>query len=161
MAKVKKKKKKYVFVKGSNPSVVWDPKGKGPLASFKDPGTGRVIGTFTTTDPEVAKTLKKLGYHERGEFPGGPPKNGFDEFVHDPPDHITPGGPPPKGMKGRDIVVKEEVTVTNETPKKPKTSKNTKPKKKKDKVVSKDGKKKKKKLVNVKKSSKKSSKSSD
>lgn len=141
----KKKKKKYTFIKGSNPSVVWHPKGKkGIIASFKDPKTGRVVGTFTTTDPKVAKYLKKLGYERKKDYPDGPPEGGFAEYKHPPPDHITPGGPTPK--KGKDIAVKEKKTVTGK-PSKTKTSKKkkvVKPKKKKD-LVEKAGVKKKKK----------------
>lgn len=144
MATTKKKEKKFTFIKGSNPSVVWNPNGKkGILASFKDPKTGRVVGTFTTTDPKVAKQLRKLGYKRKKDYPNGPPKGGFEEHVHPPPDHITPGGPTPS--KGVDIAVKEKKTVTTK-PSKTETSKKkvTKPKKKKDLVEKADKKKKKK-----------------
>jgi len=114
----KEKKKKYVFVRGSLPSVVWDSKKNKALAEFCDPNTKKVTGIFITTDETVADRLREMGYREKKDFPDGAPTEGFSPRIHPPPDHITPGGPVPK--KKVDIDVDETVTdeSTNSTKRK-------------------------------------------
>ena len=102
MAKVKK----YIFVRGANPSVVWDPIKGRPLAEFCDTVTKRVTGVFVTRDKKVADKLKELGYKERKDFPIGAPMGGFEEKIPPPPTHITPGGPTPE--KQADIDIEED-----------------------------------------------------
>jgi len=140
MAKVKK----YIFVRGANPSVVWDPIKNKPLAEFCDSETKRVTGVFVTRDKKVADRLKELGYKERKDFPVGAPMGGFEEMNPPPPTHITPGGPTPEKREDIDIEEYEDEdevediedldeTVTDETfsetEKEPSVSK-AKPKKK-------------------------------
>jgi len=106
MAKVKKLKK-YVFVRGSLPTIAWDPVKGVPLAEFCDPTTKRVTGKFTTTSKSVARRLKEMGYKAESEYPDDGPVGGFKPRDPEPVTHITPGGPKP------DLVVEE--TVTPET----------------------------------------------
>lgn len=90
-----KKKKKFVFVRGANPSVVWDPASNKPLAEFADPETKKVTGIFVTTNEEVAKKLKELGYKEEKDFPEGAPAGGFVPKEPDV-DFSAPGAPKKK-----------------------------------------------------------------
>lgn len=99
-------KKEYTFVKGARPSIVWNPATKTPLAEFTDPETGRVSGVFKTSDEDVAKKLRELGYKEESDFPQGAPQGGWEE-IPEPPTHITPGGPKPS--------IKEDIKI-EETP---------------------------------------------
>jgi len=99
-----KRKKKYIFVRGSNPSVVWDPAANKPLAEFCDPESKKVSGFFTTTDEKVADRLREMGYKERKDFPEGAPKGGFKPLEHEP-DLSAPGSPFPK--KKPDILEEE------------------------------------------------------
>jgi len=61
---------KYTFVKGANPTVVWDAVKNRRLCKFED-------GLFSTNDAKVAKALRKAGYQEMKDFPDGPPPEGF------------------------------------------------------------------------------------
>lgn len=106
------KKKKYTFVRGALPSIVWNPDKKNALAEFCDPDTKKVTGVFVTTDKEVADKLRKIGYKEKKDFPDGAPRGGFEPIDPEPPNHITPGGPIP--IKKEDIKIKEvDETVTD------------------------------------------------
>lgn len=112
-------KQKFVFVRGSLPSVVWNPKTGRPLAEFCDPDTKRITGVFTTTSAKVAKTLREMGYKESSDYPDGAPVGGFEERIPDPPNHITPGGPKPVQKVDDELISKSDIqvdeTVTNET----------------------------------------------
>ena len=93
MAK-KKKGIEYIFVRGSNPSVVWDQAANKSLAEFCDPNTKKITGFFATRSKKVADVLRGKGYMEIGNFPGGvPPKDGFEPRKVEPPDYNAPGGP--------------------------------------------------------------------
>jgi len=99
------KKKKFIFVRGANPSVVWDPAANKPLAEFCDPDSKKVTGMFVTADEKVAERLREAGYKERKDFPEGAPKGGFTPIIPEP-DLSAPGAPFPK--KKPDIIVDEE-----------------------------------------------------
>lgn len=105
-----KKKKEWVFVKGANPSVVWDPAANKPLAEFADPITKRVTGFFTTTDENVAKRLLDLGYKEEVDFPEGAPLEGF-EPIKQPVDLSAPGAP----TKKPDLVEQKDINQERKT----------------------------------------------
>lgn len=100
-----KKKKEWIFVRGANPSVVWDPAANKPLAEFADPITKRITGFFATTNEKVAEKLLDLGYREQGDFPEGAPSGGF-EPIEQPVDLSAPGAPAPS--KKPDLVEKED-----------------------------------------------------
>lgn len=77
--------KNYEFVKGSLEAIVWDPAAGKPLAEF-------IRGIFVTTDADVAKKLRKLGYRTTSRYPDGPPSEGFHPKPSDQPD-LNAGDP--------------------------------------------------------------------
>ncbi len=82
-------KKTFTFVKGALDAVVWDPKAGRPLAEF----TKVTKGLFKTNDLNVAKTLRKLGYELKNEYPDGPPLEGFEERVDEEFADVNVGDP--------------------------------------------------------------------
>jgi len=107
-----KKKERFVFIRGSMPSVVWNPKEGRPLAEFCDENK-RVIGYFITSDSQVAKVLRNMGYKEDKDYPDGPPHGGHEPAKAKITPDLIPSGVSPELRA--DILDSEGGTVIDQT----------------------------------------------
>lgn len=97
----------FTFVRGSNPSVLWNPRKDAPLAEFNKEGV------FKTTNEIVANVLRNYGYKEMKDFPDGPPDGGFKPLKQkdSKPVNLNPDGGP---TREPDLEVNETSTSEEE-----------------------------------------------
>jgi len=111
---------KYTFIRGANPTIVWNPKTDRMLCEFID-------GLLFIDDARIAKKLRELGYKETKDFPDGPPVEGFipkKTTLAPPPMELNPSGRPAAPSQEPDLDEKEPgKTVINQKATKSKLTK--------------------------------------